>query len=501
MNFSKFDFLTNFNCQIEGLVGREIQPALSDVYTKYGNKIDKFNQKIKFKLQKEFTIKYYQKNTKKNKKGDLKECYVSFRDTTFSKVVTYLAKWYNENLVNYLISEIQNEKTKKDESQIEFYASVLKYIDKFGDRLINLVMLKRADLKNKIFKYPILFKKLTYDGINTIELIAENKNGKSKLTHYVTLSGFGDISKSGKLDIPVTYNKTYHGNIKLFNKKNTAYKIQFVDNKIRIILSKKGEREYIENATEILGVDINLKHNLFSCSNGSVIDFDRELISNFVKTRLKFDSKRDFLYKTDDSELTPIQIKQKNKIIKREDKWLRKLTFHYSQQASKLIKIMKSGGFDHLSLEDLMLSDKSYIRSKEFGNLKYSALVRILHLGDFKNILTNQCSNNGIQLTIVPSHYSSQRCHKCGFVHRDNRVTQEEFKCLHCGYECNADYNASQNIKQFAEIDVLLQNLLKCESNGWYVPKTHNKYKIRKVLDDFHDKHSYDTLQNVGVGG
>ena len=47
---------------------------------------------------------------------------------------------------------------------------------------------------------------------------------------------------------------------------------------------------------------------------------------------------------------------------------------------------------------------------------------------------------------IEPSH-TSQRCSRtdCGFTHEDNR-NGEQFCCLKCGYEVNADYNAAKNV-------------------------------------------------------
>ena len=47
---------------------------------------------------------------------------------------------------------------------------------------------------------------------------------------------------------------------------------------------------------------------------------------------------------------------------------------------------------------------------------------------------------------IEPSH-TSQRCSRtdCGFTHENNR-NGEQFRCLKCGYEVNADYNAAKNV-------------------------------------------------------
>ena len=50
------------------------------------------------------------------------------------------------------------------------------------------------------------------------------------------------------------------------------------------------------------------------------------------------------------------------------------------------------------------------------------------------------------KLIAVPPHHTSQKCSKCGHTEKDNRKTQAKFKCLQCGYACNADVNASVNI-------------------------------------------------------
>jgi len=51
---------------------------------------------------------------------------------------------------------------------------------------------------------------------------------------------------------------------------------------------------------------------------------------------------------------------------------------------------------------------------------------------------------NGFQ---VKPDYTTQRCSHTdyGFAHEDNR-DGEQFKCLKCGYEINADYNGAKNV-------------------------------------------------------
>jgi putative transposase len=46
----------------------------------------------------------------------------------------------------------------------------------------------------------------------------------------------------------------------------------------------------------------------------------------------------------------------------------------------------------------------------------------------------------------VPAFYSSQECSSCGYIHKDNRVSQSEFVCQSCGHTDHADHNAAKVI-------------------------------------------------------
>lgn len=60
--------------------------------------------------------------------------------------------------------------------------------------------------------------------------------------------------------------------------------------------------------------------------------------------------------------------------------------------------------------------------------------------------LQDKMDANGGRLVIVPAAYTSQACHKCGHVAKENRESQAVFKCVECGYRANADINAAMNI-------------------------------------------------------
>ena len=60
--------------------------------------------------------------------------------------------------------------------------------------------------------------------------------------------------------------------------------------------------------------------------------------------------------------------------------------------------------------------------------------------------LKDKMDANGGRLVLVPAAYTSQACHKCGHVAKENRDSQAVFHCVRCGYRANADVNAAMNI-------------------------------------------------------
>jgi IS605 OrfB family transposase len=52
----------------------------------------------------------------------------------------------------------------------------------------------------------------------------------------------------------------------------------------------------------------------------------------------------------------------------------------------------------------------------------------------------------GISVKQVGSAYTSKRCAECGFTADENRPTHNDFRCVKCESEANADYNAAKNI-------------------------------------------------------
>jgi transposase len=466
---SSFSIVAEEKTRIEGLVGKEIQPAITDVFTAYKNKFKVFTQRCSCKIQKDISTTFY---TKGKKKGDLKDFKVNLKSTSLTKVLSYLTKSYNLSTVSYLISEIK--KNEKEMSLLEFYKEILFYINKFGERLIKLALSRRNTIIQELFKVPIQFTKLSYRSINNGKIINKNKNKHSCLETFISLSGFG--SKNSKLHIPIKYSKKYHGKIlNNFNKSNQlGYFIKLEENKrIRIILTKEKERCFVEDKKETIGIDVNLKHNLFSLSNNTSIDYDRDLVSNYFKTIKKLDKKKNKLTEKD---------------ILKKQKFQRRIENHLKEKCSNLVDSCKKEGYNHLVIEDLNFHEKSFFKIDE---MKMSRIASLMRLNNIKNYLHSICSKKDMQLSIIPSYFTSQRCSKCGYIDPENRKNQEEFVCLNCGHHENADSNASQNIKQYKDSDVLsLKLLVQDKKTNWFIPNSLRQKGIKLVLDDYFEQYS-----------
>ena len=64
-------------------------------------------------------------------------------------------------------------------------------------------------------------------------------------------------------------------------------------------------------------------------------------------------------------------------------------------------------------------------------------------LGGF---LAYKAKQAGVAFVEVDPAYTSQICHKCGWVDKHNRRSQSEFACGRCGFVGHADHNAAVNI-------------------------------------------------------
>jgi transposase, IS605 orfB family len=336
--------------------------------------------------------------------------------------------------------------------------------------------------KQKPPKKQVIFKKLSFTGVNcsTTKFI-ENSNNKYT-NGIINLN----IPKSGIVEIPFIHSQQYHGNLNNIkysmngrNKQQYQKQYQCIIgyNKIRIIIAVDDNRTYNPpTMNHIEGVDVNVKHNLLQCSDGYTIDYDRKMVKKILIHKKKQDRITSTKKKRGLSiEYTKKQLEQNKRDRRRSISMVEKCLV-------ELFKHCNQNNVDHLVFEDLNKFTRKYkINDKEF-NVNIRRLMSILHLVDIKNIAKRIGKKYGITISLTNAEYTSQQCSKCGCIHKDNRKTQEKFKCIHCGHEENADLNASKNIRNRISVDVLRGSLHTVVENNTYIPKTKNHNEVKSIF-------------------
>lgn len=95
----------------------------------------------------------------------------------------------------------------------------------------------------------------------------------------------------------------------------------------------------------------------------------------------------------------------------------------------------------------LVFEDLTNIRQNM--KARKTSLKRRLHAWSFARLVTfteYKATRKGVYLETGDPAYTSQTCSRCQHVERGNRKGNW-FKCKACGYQCNADLNASRNIQ------------------------------------------------------
>ena len=336
--------------------------------------------------------------------------------------------------------------------------------------------------KKKPPKEQVAFKKLSFIGINQHTTIFIEESNNKYTNGIINLN----IPHFGIIEIPFRYSKKYHGNLSdihysMVGQNKRQYTKQYTctveKNRLKIVIVEDDNRTYPTSiGNHIEGIDVNIKHNLLQCSDGYTIDYDRKMVKSIFKRKKKQDritsTKKTRNFST---EYTYKQLKQNQK-----DK--RRSISMVEQCLVELFKHCIKNNIDHLVFEDLNVFTRKYkVNNKEF-NVNIRRLMSILHIVDIKNVAERIGKKYGITISLTNAEYTSQQCSCCGYIHKNNRKTQEKFKCIHCGYEKNADLNASINIKNRISVDVLRDSLhIEVEKNK-YIPLETKHEKVEQLF-------------------
>ena len=482
LEYNKFTFLKEMREHFKGCVPSSFDAQLyTQIFYCYQNKFDAIQKRLKFEHIIYLGCELYKRATKKHNKGDFKKVITEKRQTPLSNCLTFLVRYGNENTIEYITKQLETCDVKKR----DFYNNILRCVEKFGFyRLMKLATQKRNRVISRYSDKPIEFKSLSFSGrCRKTKIIGYNSKFGSVINAYVSLSGLGRKS----FDIPIIYNKDWHGNIKNYYKKNPDYEYTLTFNEkehqVNIHLCKDGERYIPQAGNNIVGIDVNCKHNLFALSNETTYDYDRKLVNDFCKLSLEIDKLKE----------------NKSYVIGKRKQWkldtLKRKMIHSEQHIiATMCKELQKQGVNHIVMEDLDNSfGKCYVKDSDNEDINYNRKVKFLGLSSLKQEIEHIARKYDIAVSTVHSSYTSKMCPICGCIEDENRPNQETFECIECGYKCNADFNAANNIKNRVSITVLCDSLLKQLDNGAYESKKLKMEKVKEVLLSFRRN-----LQNVG---
>lgn len=409
-DMSKKDFVKHMRAIFEPKICSSFDyHVFTTVYTCYKNRLEQIQKHLDFESHVLDHVEYYAKNCKGHKKGDIKKLVFNDVKSSVHAVLIYLARYGNEHSYEYITNKLSDESL--DDDSHRYYSELKRVCDKLGfKRLYKLAINKRERVRNRYNKNLIVFKSLTFSGRSRKKnLITKNKNKKSCIELFLSISG---VYNYESFDIPIDYNKHYHGKkFDIYNVKHYdfEYTITFdeFNRRIRIHLAKDENREFpiVQDLTyqDVLGGDVNTKHNMFALSDGKTIDFyDRKLIQDFIKLEYENELRK----KKNESYVVGARRQHKMDVLKN------KMTYHNKKQVVELCNHLTSVGCQHFVMEDLKGTfGKCYVDSSLGGDenikINYNKIVGFVGLSSLKDEFKHIAMNYGICLSLCHAAYTS----------------------------------------------------------------------------------------------
>lgn len=97
LDCTKFQFLKEMRLHFKDVIPSSFDAQLyTQVFTCYENKFKNIQRRLTFDVTIFNGFEYYKRDTKKNKKGDLKRVLIEKKQTKLSSCLTYLARYGNK---------------------------------------------------------------------------------------------------------------------------------------------------------------------------------------------------------------------------------------------------------------------------------------------------------------------------------------------------------------------------------------------------------------------
>ena len=217
------------------------------------------------------------------------------------------------------------------------------------------------------------------------------------------------------------------GTVKLVELKGLWY--------LHISVTKEVEDFQKENVRHVVGIDRGLRFLTVSYDEQGKVDFvsGRKIATKrhkFLKVRQQLQSKG------------TKSAKRKLKAISgRENRWMsdvnhrisKTLVEKYGKDTLFVLENLAGVSFEESNLSKRTKEQRSDLRSWSFYQLE--------------QFLTYKAHENRSEVLKVSARYTSQRCPKCGTIHKENRDHNKHLYSCQCGYKSNDDRVGAMNIQ------------------------------------------------------
>lgn len=213
-------------------------------------------------------------------------------------------------------------------------------------------------------------------------------------------------------------------------------------NKYYLYLAYTFDAKKVETLDEnkIMGIDMGIVYPIYMAFNDSLHRYSIEG-GEIDKFRRGVESRRKQLLRQGKycgegrrGHGTKTRIKPIQKLTDKVDNFKKTTNHKYSKYVIDMAIKHNCGVIQMEDLSGIADGDK---KSSFLGNWTYY---------DLQQKIEYKAKEKGIKVRKIKPNYTSQRCSKCGVIHKDSRESQDKFKCTTCGFETNADYNAAKNI-------------------------------------------------------
>ena len=398
----------------------------------------------------------------------------------------------------FVWNQFKNMQENRYAAMIDDYNSYKEQAKKNGDKIINPIYIGDYDMQKLLTELKkenswlhlsdatVLQKTLStldkaYKNFFTKPNQFEKPKFKSRKQRSQSFTGRTNKLKSGEASVYVTgpryvyvpklgfikTSKTTRINGKI--KEYTIIRESFGDYYISFQIEEPN-RELLVKTKQLMGGDLGLTH-LLTLSNsfkfpkfspGQALTFSLKAQSKASKSmnrNSKILNTKELIYliekgifdedKYDASNL--FDFKNHEKRMKKSAKAQRKVANKRHDYLHKLTtKLVKA--YDVIVLEDLKVKNmlKNHKLAKAISNASWAAFVRFLRY---------KCEWYGKLFILVPPHYTSRICHKCGRDSGKKPLDIREWTCPHCHKTHDRDINAAINIL-YRGLETYLQSQL-----------------------------------------